>query len=291
MDPLTLKLSEDVQSYFVPANLESTEEVSIFEGRYTLTIETYLTRPGCWEYTRGIIKAGNTILFEVQRNYSSFLHLEFLAHGHDFCIVGSSYMQPTLLDLTTRSIYPIDNDEFCWTGAHLSPSNRTLLIEGCYWGAPYEYKFYDLSVVFSDSPDQRILKRLPTQMDHEIHFLIEDGDWSVLIDCDCTFKWDQADTCIWTKKIKWFPDLKMDHDQAYHQLYQQFGLNNSDLDEKQQTHLFHQFYQTLTSLRCEMILTESVVLRRDGNIMVQVEHRKFDLPCAPSSDQAVVLAN
>jgi len=36
-------------------------------------------------------------------------------------------------------------DEFCWAATVLSPDGRTLLVDGCHWACPYEYRFYDFT--------------------------------------------------------------------------------------------------------------------------------------------------
>jgi hypothetical protein len=38
-----------------------------------------------------------------------------------------------------------EGSEFCWAASMLSPDGRTLLVDGCIWACPYEYRFYDLT--------------------------------------------------------------------------------------------------------------------------------------------------
>lgn len=34
---------------------------------------------------------------------------------------------------------------FCWAAIHPSPNGKVIAVEGCFWGAPYEIRFYDFA--------------------------------------------------------------------------------------------------------------------------------------------------
>ena len=159
-----LKLSDDCQSFFVPENLKSTKTLNLFDNQYTLIIETYSTRQSCWDYTRGIIKDNNdNVLFDIQRNCADFMHIEFTTANNIFMIVGSSYIQPNLLNLTSRKILSVENDNYCWASAKVSKSNETLIVMGCYWAHPYEHRFYDL--ICLSNPDCDIMPMIKCDKD------------------------------------------------------------------------------------------------------------------------------
>lgn len=123
-------------------------------GRFRLEVRAYATRPNCWTYSRGTVVrvADGAIVADVRRNYSAF-HCSFVTKdGHDYLIAGRSYMGQTIVDLDRGEEWNdpkhpdgYDGMEFCWAASVLSPDGRTLLVDGCHWACPYEYRFYDLT--------------------------------------------------------------------------------------------------------------------------------------------------
>lgn len=128
--------------FFVPTNRTESKMTSLFDGRYTLTVESYKTCADdaphkSWKYTRGLIRnAEGEEIFDVHRNYSPFLSVPFTHNGCDYLVVGVSYMEGTLLNLTQRTAVPIRKDEFCFA------SGSIVDLAGCSWGASYEHRFY-----------------------------------------------------------------------------------------------------------------------------------------------------
>lgn len=55
-------------------------------------------------------------------------------------------MSQTLVNLQTgKKRSAPKGDEFCWADAKLLSDGTTLLVEGCYWACPYEYRLVDFS--------------------------------------------------------------------------------------------------------------------------------------------------
>lgn len=146
-----------VEAYFVPENLspEAPRESFSPSGRYRLVVTSYGTQPGAWSYTRGEVYrvSDGTLLADVKRNYSSFpaVWVEDHPTGHDFLVTGEDYQGQTILDLTTgqrRDYLPETAEKghgFCWVIVKPSPDKTLLVVNGCYWACPYEYKFFDFS--------------------------------------------------------------------------------------------------------------------------------------------------
>jgi hypothetical protein len=142
---------------------ERKEVIEEFD-KYQLIIRNYATRKGCWAYTRGIVteKSTGQVVADVKRNYSTFPYL-FVSHpnGKGYLICGEDYQGYTIVNLSdkiTRTFIPEEwklGGGFCWADHKFDPDDKTLIIEGCYWGAPYEIVTYD----FSD-PDTLPLKEL-----------------------------------------------------------------------------------------------------------------------------------
>lgn len=143
--------------YFTPDNtdLENRREKLSPSGKYKLVITPYRTKPGCWSFTQGLIfnvENGQQIA-EIQRNYSSFPYLwvEDHVNGHSYLIGGADYQGQTVIELDTglrKDFLPaaaIDGAGFCWAEYEYNTAKQVLIVDGCYWACPYEYKLYDFS--------------------------------------------------------------------------------------------------------------------------------------------------
>ena len=119
-------------------------------GRYKLVVTTHPTGPGTWGYTQGKIydleKSETEPLAVVRRNYSSFWHkwIQHSVNGKWYLWAGESYMGYTCVDLEDGSIRDHKpSSGFCWVSVFPSPDGKFLVVNGCYWGGPYDYKVYD----------------------------------------------------------------------------------------------------------------------------------------------------
>lgn len=155
-------------------------------GRFKLTIRHYNTKKGCWDYSRGTVirvEDGEEIC-DIVRNYGSFHHsfVEKRIPGEcsgcslcrrddgtpfEYCeewlITGRSYMSQTVVNLETGDIYEPAGDQhdgfaFCWADCMLSPDGNTLMVDGCHWACPYEFRFYDFTDPSKGWPELKIYK-------------------------------------------------------------------------------------------------------------------------------------
>jgi hypothetical protein len=123
-------------------------------GRFRLEVRKYRTKPNCWMYSRGTVTrvADGAVVADLCRNYSAFHHSFVTKDGRDFLITGRSYMGQTIVDLEREQAWNdprwpdgYEGHEFCWAAIKLSPDGRTLLVDGCHWACPYEYRFFDFT--------------------------------------------------------------------------------------------------------------------------------------------------
>jgi len=123
-------------------------------GRYKLVITGHGTKPGCWDYSKGLIYgAKGNLIATVCRSYSSFLYgwVEDHPNGHDYFLGGEDYQGQTVVELDTgkRVDYlPEEADNgfgFCWVSIHPAPDGLTLAVSGCFWACPAEVVFVDFS--------------------------------------------------------------------------------------------------------------------------------------------------
>lgn len=134
-------------------------------GRYKLTLSKKPTKPGCWDYAVGEValsddlmnaphsSATTAAIATVNRNYSSFpfLFVENHPNGHDYLICGENYQGQTVIELDTGKrldFLPPEAEKghgFCWGSYEFDIASQILIVEGCYWACPYEFKFYNFS--------------------------------------------------------------------------------------------------------------------------------------------------
>lgn len=171
------KLPEEVQEaysklqmdeYFAPekAGHDKAKEHLSPSGKYRLVVTPFETKPGCWSYSQGLVYAvgSDTPLFEVRRNYHSFPKswVEGHPNGHDYLVCGANYQGQTVLELDTgnrRDFIPESAKQghgFCWTGHEFKTESQILVVDGCYWACPYEYKFFDFSDPMSGWPELEV---------------------------------------------------------------------------------------------------------------------------------------
>jgi hypothetical protein len=258
MEPIILKIdSQPAQEFFVPDHLQSTEDpISLFDGRYTLTVENYSTKAGSWNYTRGLVKdATGTLVADVQRNYLNFLAVPLSANDRDLLVVGTSYMVPTLIDLTRRKSYQIDNEELCWANAYLSPDGHTLVADCCIWGGGYFYTFWDSSVIFTDAVEP-LIKELKVEGE------CPESDGSEL-------EWIDNTTLKVSNYMPWYPTLQMRGPQAstYFSAGSRIGSDDSEARIKRRIEL-EELHPA------ENMLDSILTYKLDGLKMVQVDHWK-----------------
>jgi hypothetical protein len=142
---------------FVPAN-ESTKdrwEKLSSSGQYKLVIASYETKPGCWSYIQGkVFKLGSDApIAVVNRNYSAFPYTFVEGHpnGHDYLVCGEDYQGQTVIELDTgkrRDFLPEEAEEgfgFCWADSTFDAGSQMLVVCGCHWACPYEFRFFDFS--------------------------------------------------------------------------------------------------------------------------------------------------
>lgn len=143
----------EVAQFFVDENLEGEpKDVISPSGRFRLTIRTYRTAPGRWNYTRGTVTrvADGAVVCDIQRNLQAFHHSFITKDSREYLIAGRSYMSQTVVDLDRgQELEPsgdhYDGGAFCWARCYLSPDGNTLAVEGCIWACPYELRFFDFS--------------------------------------------------------------------------------------------------------------------------------------------------
>jgi len=148
--------------------LGKTEEELSPSGRFKLVIDYYATTPGCWNYSRGRvyrISDGNLIA-DIKRNYSVFHHSFVVKNGQEYLISGRSYMNQCIVNLDKGKEIEVSDEAlmkmgtaFCWAAAVLSPDGNTLVVDGCHWACPYEYKFFDFSDPSKGWPELEIISK------------------------------------------------------------------------------------------------------------------------------------
>lgn len=146
----------DIEHYFRRSGLEKSQRETIESpsGNYVLTIDSYITGPNSWKYTRGVVlRVGSrTVIADIKRNYSHFWHSWVQhANGNEYLLCGEDYQGQTVVNLTAGTVEHFFPDSgfagfgFCWTAAYPSSDSEIIAVDGCYWACPYEVVFFDFS--------------------------------------------------------------------------------------------------------------------------------------------------
>lgn len=143
-----------MENYFISENIKKINEPEFSDSKkYKLIVTTFKTKTGCWGYSKGIVYKDDQIICEIKRNFESFpfLFIENHKNGHDYLICGEDYQGQTILELDTGNKINYLPEEansgcgFCGVEYKFDPQSSILIVSGCIWGGPYEYKFIDFS--------------------------------------------------------------------------------------------------------------------------------------------------
>lgn len=223
------KIKQQTEQYYLDENETRREEGLTPSGRFKLLRRYYSTKKGCWNYSRGTVYdlEGNEIC-DVKRNYSTFHHSFINKNNHEWLITGRSYMSQTIVNLDTGEIFEPSGDQynghgFCWAAETLFPDEQTLLVEGCIWAAPYEYRFYDFSDPSKGWPELEIINEegkpdylCIDQGDHSMEPIFnEDGSITVFETSDFYIPLGKYENDIELEELKEIPSGEMDKDENW----------------------------------------------------------------------------
>ncbi|WP_339312751.1 hypothetical protein [Paenibacillus sp. FSL M7-0896] len=137
--------------FYVPDETETSYSPS---GRYKLDIHHYYHEEGItrWIYTKGIVTDLNENHIDTLfRNYDPFIFSWVEAQGKEYLLCGLDYQGYSIIDLSgreTRHYVPeaaYEGHGFCWAEIIYFEQKELVVVDGCYWAAPYELVFYDFS--------------------------------------------------------------------------------------------------------------------------------------------------
>lgn len=142
-------------NYFIPENAGPAVTHESPSGKYRLVVTPFTTAKCTWSYSQGCVYVGGaeTPIATVQRNYSAFPYLFIEGHpnGHDYLVAGEDYQGQTVVELDTgrrRDHLPDAAKKgvgFCWSSCVWLPEARLLVVKGCLWAYPYEFRLYDFA--------------------------------------------------------------------------------------------------------------------------------------------------
>lgn len=130
-------------------------------GNYSLKIVQIPTKPGCWNYSAGIVTDTRTgkLVRMVRRNYGSFPFLFLTTNGHEYLVCGENYQGQMVIELDTKRVRKLLPREakkgfgFCWASYEFHEAAKVLIVDGCYWACPYQYKFFDFADPMNGWPE------------------------------------------------------------------------------------------------------------------------------------------
>lgn len=154
----------EINADFTPENEqpESREEHLSPSGQYKLVEVRYKVKEGFGRVQGRVYRQGSDEpIALVNRNYGAFpfLFVEDHPNGHAYLIAGEDYQGQTVVELDTgrrRDFLPDDADKgwgFCWASYTFDRGSQLLVVDGCIWACPYEFRFYDFSDPMAGWPE------------------------------------------------------------------------------------------------------------------------------------------
>ncbi len=94
-----------------------------------------------------INKENNDIIYQYRQFNSSPPLNKFIKINDNIWWFGGTDCETKLfLNCDTKEIFKDQTNPFIWTGPYiLSPDNKYMLMDGCFWAFPYQTKLYDIS--------------------------------------------------------------------------------------------------------------------------------------------------
>jgi hypothetical protein len=134
-------------------------------GAYKLVTVDYKSGKGFGRVQGRVYRQGSDEpIALVNRNYGSFpfLFVEDHPNGHAYLIAGEDYQGQTVVELDTGrrlDFLPPDADKgfgFCWSSYEFDRASQLLVVCGCIWACPYEFRFYDFSDPMAGWPELEV---------------------------------------------------------------------------------------------------------------------------------------
>ena len=149
-------------------------------------MSSFSTREGGWNYTRGkVFKIGSDEpIAVIDRNYSAFPFswIEDHPNGHAYLVAGEDYQGQTVIELDTgkrRNYLGEDAEkgfEFCWSEHRFDPKSMILVVCGCYWACPYEFRLFDFRSPMDLWPELEMFDEPSTEKEKR-EWVEEDRKW------------------------------------------------------------------------------------------------------------------
>lgn len=178
--------------------------------RYEIETTDLEHGPGYWNYLRVVVTrlpafangswTPRVVLATFERNYGTLYHSFFRFNGHEYFQSGRTYTSQLFVNLDTGAVHDTSIMDhvvpygapdktrsqclescFCWASI-AGCFGDVLVVEGCFWGGPYDYVCYD----FSDP------SRGPRYLPMEVSLSADCGDCSVCTGESGTFVYKQT---------------------------------------------------------------------------------------------------
>lgn len=133
---------------------DETETSCSPSGKFELEIYHYYHEEGIrrYMYTKGIVTdIEDNLIDTIYRNYDPFVFSWVEVQGVEYLLCGLDYQGHSIVELSgkeTKHYVPeaaYKGHGFCWAEIIYFEQKELLVVDGCYWAAPYELVFYDFS--------------------------------------------------------------------------------------------------------------------------------------------------
>jgi len=148
----------EIEERFEKATPQIERTCTVKHGSYELEITPY-DKTGGFMFSRGVVSRNSEAISTVHRNYGAFPFHFITNHknGHHYLVCGEDYQGQTIIELDTGRRWDLFDEDghkgwgFCWASYTFRDDLNIMVVNGCRWAWPYEYRLYD----FSDPPNMR----------------------------------------------------------------------------------------------------------------------------------------
>ena len=146
-------IRQEIDEYFDKGILlfDDIEKIPSPDGQYYIIASPYqLPKPGCqWTVLKIeiLLTETNEKLFDFIRNDDSLFYLWCNIHQSVYLFLSEDVMGQSVYDFIGRTFYSYSSGkaDFIWSRFLVSPDQRKIAVEGCYWGSDDGIIIYDIT--------------------------------------------------------------------------------------------------------------------------------------------------
>lgn len=142
---VSLNSCSNLISKYVAEPSEEVENIKL-SNDYSIVVRR-IGDKNSWNITHAVVTETLTgrVALDVYHRYSKFPYVFFERDGTSYLLCcPESYQNLVIVNLNLEKVYPIDTKSWCFVGGYISPDSKRISAFGCYWGAEYDTRIYNI---------------------------------------------------------------------------------------------------------------------------------------------------